>query len=209
MAQVHVNNSVMATMLAEVEKVVQLQPHLPVIIAIDGNCGSGKTFYADKLAAHFCANVVHCDDFFLPKNMRTETRLNEVGGNIHYERLREVLLRLCSGELLDNGQSNNMPFTYSAYNCSTDSFEERTLFKSNVVIVEGSYALHPFLREFYDLKIVLTVDRHTQLQRLILREGEQGVANFINKWIPLENKYFATLDATDCTVIDTNIYEKH
>ena len=196
---------VLSAMLFEAEKAIVNCQHVPVIIAIDGNCGSGKTTYGDRLATFFSAPVIHCDDFFLPKPLRTAERLNEVGGNIHYERLRALLNRLrCDQTPVTSRQRKIPTFTYRAYNCSTDTYEQRSFVASKVVIVEGSYALHPMLAEFYDLKILLTVDEQTQRCRLLAREGEQGLANFVNKWIPLENRYFASLDKSDCIVIDTS-----
>ena len=190
-----INQTVMTRLIAEAQKVIGNKQNYPVIIAIDGNCGSGKTFYGAKLATTLNACLIHCDDFFLPKQLRTKERLAEVGGNIHYERLRT---------LLEEVKTENPPSTFSAYNCSTDTYEEKTLPCSNVVIVEGSYSLHSNLAEFYDLKILFTVDKQTQYKRLLNREGEQGIANFINKWIPLENRYFENLDTADCIVIDTS-----
>lgn len=42
------------------------------IIAVDGRCGAGKTTFAQQLQNLFNCNVIHMDDFFLPRNMRTE-----------------------------------------------------------------------------------------------------------------------------------------
>ena len=200
------NTTVLQTLIVEVEKVVTRGT--PVLIAIDGNCGSGKTFYAGQLAKHFCASLVHCDDFFLPRELRTEERLAEVGGNIHYERLRDLLLQLKNQRVDVDGKKTKQYFSYMAYDCATDTLKEITQARSNVVIVEGSYALHPTLAEFYDLKILFTVDAQTQRERLAKREGER-IADFVNKWIPLENRYFATLNTTDCVVIDTSKHEKY
>ena len=187
-------NSLLTTLVSEKEHVVNNNGKRPLIVAIDGNCGSGKTFYSSKLASRFNAEVIHCDDFFLPKNMRTVERLSEVGGNVHYERLRALLAQIHEG---------NLPITYLAYNCTCNNYEQKTLSKTNVVIVEGSYSLHPTLREFYDLKILFTIDEQTQQQRLIKREGAERLSDFVNKWIPLENRYFDALSTTDCVVIDT------
>lgn len=196
-----VSCSVLDRLHSEIEKVVSSKPH--VIIAIDGNCGSGKTFYSSQLATLLNAEVIHCDHFFLPKAMRTSERLNEAGGNVHYERLREVLFKLKKEQSVVYGNGKEQ-FAYKAYNCSTDAYEQIILSLTNVVIVEGSYSLHKSLREFYDLKILLTVNEQTQRCRLLQREGELGLVNFVNKWIPLENRYFATLDTTDCIVIPTD-----
>ena len=42
-----------------------------VIVAIDGNCASGKTTLTAQLAEHFDCNVFHMDDFFLRPEQRT------------------------------------------------------------------------------------------------------------------------------------------
>ncbi|MCH5156768.1 MAG: uridine kinase [Clostridiales bacterium] len=197
-----VTNPVMTTLCDEINKLVTGSQR-SVIVAIDGNCGSGKTFYASRLATCFDAAVIHCDHFFLPKSLRTAERIAQLGGNIHYERLREVLATVRSNLSRSDGKCAEQ-LTYLAYDCSTETFRQVTLRQTNVVIVEGSYALHPSLREFYDLAIVFTVDKQVQHERLLAREGEQGLANFVNKWIPLENRYFANLDTSDCVVIDTS-----
>lgn len=169
-------------------------PVTPVIIAIDGCCGSGKSTYAEVLADFFDdATVIHADDFFLPLEMRTSERLNEIGGNIRYERLLEVVKQAKQGK----------PFVYQAYDCSTNTFVQRNFEPTSVVIVEGSYALRQEISPYYDVKALLTVDKQTQYQRLLCREGEDGVINFVNKWIPLEDRYFDCLDTSDCIVIES------
>lgn len=171
-------------------------PHIaskPLLVAIDGCCGSGKSYYAELLSDLLGAAVIHCDDFFLAANMRTDARLAEVGGNIHYERLKEVLQRVKLGR----------PFVYQAYNCKRNDFDDKNFAPTPVVIVEGSYALHQTLYSFYDVKTVLQVDMQTQYARLVSREGETGAVNFVNRWIPLENRYLSTLDKSDCLIIDT------
>ena len=44
-----------------------LQPTKPLVLALDGRCGSGKTTLAAALAGQFPAStVLHTDDFYLP-----------------------------------------------------------------------------------------------------------------------------------------------
>ena len=61
-------------------------------------------------------------------------------------------------------------------------------------IVEGSYSMHPFLREAYDLSIFMDLDEEEQIRRIRERNGEDKLEQFINLWIPLENKYFNELN---------------
>ena len=75
-----------------------------IVIAIDGRCASGKTTLAkalqteglpEKVATEKTflkkqnVGVIHMDDFFLPRELRTKERLSEAGGNVDYERFAE------------------------------------------------------------------------------------------------------------------------
>ncbi len=152
----------------------------PFIVAIDGNCGSGKTTLSALLEQLFSANVFHMDDFFLPPDKRTVARLACPGGNVDHERfLAEVLLPLKKGE----------DVTLRPFSCGENRFlPPRRVAYRPLNIVEGSYSLHPNLRPHYDLKVALRLDPGVQLKRLKAREAD--VTPFIQKWIPLEELYF-------------------
>ena len=153
----------------------------PRVIAIDGRAGSGKTTLANIISEVFEGQTVHADDFFLPPAMRTEERLGEPGGNIHYERLKEqVIDRL------------GAPFEYDVFDCSVMAVNgKRKIENTKLVIVEGSYSMHPYLGRYYDTGIFLSVDKAEQEKRILLRNGEKMLRMFKEKWIPLEEKYFS------------------
>ena len=65
----------------------------PLIVAIDGRCGSGKTTLGEYLEQVFNCNLFRMDDFFLRMEQRTPQRLKETGGNVDYERFEETVLR--------------------------------------------------------------------------------------------------------------------
>lgn len=155
------------------------ETRLSVTVGIDGNSGAGKTFFANALKEYFDCNLLSADDFFLPLNMRTPQRLGEVGGNIHYERLRKTLLQMkdCNA------------FTYLRYDCHTDSFEEKHGESGRINIVEGCYSLHPYLREFYDLCVVINVGKREQYRRIFDRDGQAVFERYKNEWIPKEDAY--------------------
>lgn len=169
-----------------------------VIVAIDGRCGSGKTTLSAILAREFDCNVFHMDDFFLPPQMRTAERLAEPGGNVHYERfLDEVVAPLLEGR----------PVCFRPYICSNAGFGEMKCFeKKRLNVVEGSYSLHPSLRDAYDLKIFLTLDPLIQEMRILQRSGPLKLKDFKSLWIPMEEFYFRQLDVEDCDmVVDTSV----
>ena len=152
-----------------------------VLVAIDGNCGAGKTTLGGILAAHYGCNLFHMDDFFLRPEQRTPGRYAEAGGNVDYERFREeVLLPLTAGK----------PFSYRPFNCKSLTLSEPiSVVPGKLSIIEGSYSLHPFFGDPYDLKVFLSVDPKLQRQRIMERPAFLH-RRFFEEWIPMENRYF-------------------
>ena len=152
----------------------------PIVVAIDGKCTSGKTTLAGELAQVYACHVFHMDDFFLRPEQRTEKRLAEIGGNVDYERFRaEVLEPLKAG----------VPFSYRPFDCKTLSLLAPVPVEPKALtIVEGSYSLHPFFQNPYDLKILLTISPEQQRQRILERPAFLH-QRFFEMWIPMENRY--------------------
>lgn len=168
-----------------------------VFVALDGRCGSGKTTLAARLAAQFPASVtLHTDDYYLPLERRAPGWQHTPCANMDLARLRaEALEPLRAGYV---GQSR-------AYCCGAGAYRAAgALLPQPLVIVEGSYALHPMLAGFYDLRVFVTCSAAQQAQRLQAREGERYAA-FANRWIPLEEAYFAQyrIEQNAQLVIDT------
>ena len=153
-----------------------------VLIAIDGMSGSGKSTFARILSSELNATLIRCDDFFLRPEQRTEERLRTPGGNLDTERLLSEVIKPI---IVDKS------FVYKPFNCHTMDFDETlTITPADVVIFEGSYSCHPELYDFFDIHIFLSTDRLTQVSRILIREGYNKTKIFIEKWIPMENKYF-------------------
>ena len=159
-----------------------------VLVAIEGNCTSGKTTLSTQLAEIFDCTVFHMDDFFLRPEQRTPQRFEEPGGNVDYERFREeVLLPLQSGK----------SFSYRPFDCSTFTLADPvTVTPKKLVIIEGSYSLHPHFGDIYDLRILLTVGPGTQRQRILERPAFLH-KRFFEEWIPMENRYFEVFRISD------------
>ena len=153
------------------------------VIAIDGRAASGKSTRAALLSAVLEAPIIHMDDFFLPPALRTAERLAQPGGNVHYERFAaEVLPGLRSGE----------GFAYRIFDCSRMDFGDNREVPINPIrIVEGSYAHHPALGDYADLRVFSTVEEDEQMRRILLRNGERMAEMFRSRWIPMEEKYFS------------------
>lgn len=170
----------------------------PLIIAIDGRCASGKTTLAAAIKEKIGCGVIHADDFFLRVEQRTHRRLEEAGGNIDYERLRDEALI----PLRREGKCS-----YRRFDCKSMKIsDETTVIEAGpLTVVEGSYSCHPMLWKYYDYRIFMNTSREKQLERIELRNGAEALSVFQNRWIPLEEKYFSEYRISErCdTVIDT------
>lgn len=169
-----------------------------VIVAIDGACGSGKSTLGAYLKKELGGNLFHMDDFYLLPSMRTEERLSEVGGNVHYERFySDVLEKLISRQEV----------LYRPYSCSQQKLLEGETYPfERLTVIEGSYSFHPYFtrmagRDPYDLKIFLKVDYEEQLRRIGDRSGEEKLKRFISEWIPKENAYFEMIGVSQPGII--------
>lgn len=156
-----------------------------VTAGIDGRAASGKTTAAELLTNIFGGEVIHMDDFFLPKELRTPERFEEKGGNIHYERfIEEVVPNLIKED----------SFTYTYFDCSIfDYGGTRTISSAShspLRIVEGTYSHHPLYKDIYDIKILMSISPEMQKKRILKRNGEKMWQMFRDRWIPLEEKYF-------------------
>lgn len=155
----------------EIDKNI-INKHL-FIIAIDGDCASGKTTLANLIAKHYSANIIHMDDFF-------PTNTNEKDDNIDYTRFKKEVIDSLGNDI-----------SYRVYDCKQKKFTKIITLKNyNFLIIEGSYSMHPYFNKYYDLSIFLTISEKEQEKRIKTR-NLTNFNDFFLKWIPKEKKYFA------------------
>lgn len=170
-----------------IDRKIRYSDKKTVIAAIDGRCGSGKSYLSRLLANVYQCSVIHMDDFFLRPEQKTEERLLEVGGNIDYERFKDEVLAPIA-------QAREV-FEYQRYDCGQQRLTESVrVCSKQLIVVEGSYSCHPYFRDSYDLKIFLDLDAETQKERILERNGAYMLSRFIGEWIPKENAYFEKFD---------------
>ncbi len=171
----------------------------PVVAAIDGRCGSGKTTLADIIAGQMPCNICHMDDFYLPFPRRKSGWEGKAAGNMDLERfLREVLLPARGGQ----------PILYRPYDCGSGTYlPAAALSPGGLTVVEGSYSLHPLLRPHYGWSLFLTCSKEEQARRLKAREGDRWPA-FEDRWIPMEERYIraCAVEETASLVVDTTAF---
>lgn len=103
-----------STLTQKIAALLAAHPEQPVLIALDGRCGSGKTTLAGQLAEQFPASIVfHTDDYYLPPDQRIPDWEKTPCANMDLARLREELLRPArAGE----------PVFYRAYSCREGAY---------------------------------------------------------------------------------------
>ena len=182
--------SILAAALAQ-------QPTKPLVLALDGRCGSGKTTLANTLARQFPASItLHTDDFYLPPAQRIRGWEKTPCANMDLARLRDEALRPAyAGQTVD----------YRAYSCREGAYlPPAQLPAQPLVILEGSYSHHPLLRPYETLRVFVTCTKAEQTRRLQAREGAR-YADFAARWVPLEEGYFAQYGIAESAdfVVDT------
>ena len=155
----------------------------PVLVALEGGSASGKSTLGAELARQLGATLIHMDDFFLPLELRMEERLQQPGGNVHYERFAEEVLPYLK---------ETDAFAYGIFDCGRmDYHGRREIGSGHIRIVEGSYSCHPFFGEYPDIRVFSDVASEEQMQRIVKRNGTQMAEMFRTRWIPMEEAYFA------------------
>jgi uridine kinase len=166
----------------DIQNLLKKKDH--VIIAIDGMSASGKSTIAHQLKDDLKTNLIHMDDFFLRDHQRTNKRLDEVGGNIDYERFLEEVIKPLE---------NHQPLNYHQYNCQTKTMRPIKEKPNPITIVEGAYALREEFFNTYDLTYLFIIDESIQASR-IKKRNPKNYQRFIKEWMPKENTYIKAND---------------
>ena len=74
-----------------------------------------------------------------------------------------------------------------------DFDDEIKVINNKLLIIEGTYSMHPKFINYYDFKIFVTLDEKLQIERLKNR-NPLLLDRFINEWIPKEEAYFDKFD---------------
>ena len=86
-------STTLSPLVEKLSTLLSAHPDHPVLVALDGRCGSGKTTLAAQLAQRFPQSItVHTDDFYLPPASRVANWEQIPCANMDLERLRAQVL---------------------------------------------------------------------------------------------------------------------
>jgi uridine kinase len=76
--------------------------------------------------------------------------------------------------------------------------DERTVEPQGLVVVEGVCALHRMFRDAYDVRVWVDAPYETRLARGVARDGEAARATWVERWMPMEDRYVERDDPVAC-----------
>ena len=182
-----------------ISEIQRLQPKKPgpIVVALDGGSGAGKSSLASLIAEQLGAALIPLDDFFsagIPDDqwddLSVEERLQQV---FDWRRLREDALDpLLAGKpakwhAFDFESGLRPDGTYGIRNDATERMP------ASVILIEGAYSAHPELSQCIDLAVLVDVATQDRHARLDARDEKGFLAKWHRRWDPVETYYFTTV----------------
>ncbi len=162
----------------------------PVVVALDGRSGTGKSTVSTWLAGCLGGTRVDQDDFYTGGDIdgwRQLTPQQKADRVIDWKRVRtEVLLPLREGRV-----ASWHPFNWETM--VGHAPELITARPSKVVILDGAYSARPELADLIDLSILVVLDDAARRERLRQREGEDFASSWHQVWDEAEDWYFTEI----------------
>ncbi len=177
--------------LAEAIGSLMLGRSKPLLIALDGRSGVGKSTLAQTLAKEFAGVVVQGDDFFAGgADAEWDARSVEakVADCIDWKRLRKEALE----PLLASKPAIWHPFNFVSGMGLSEKAEQRN--PASLIILDGAYSCRPELADIVDFAVLIEMsDDKLRRQRLLLREGHSFMESWHQRWDPAEEYYFGQI----------------
>lgn len=164
---------------------------IPVLVAIDGRSGAGKSTVAKKIIQELGGTEINSDNFWVGgSNDIWDKRSPQEKADkaIDWMRLRtEVLEVLLSGNIAywhsfdwDKGQGL--------------SPEESISNPTKLIVLDGAYSTRPELQDLIDLSILVEVlDDIDRRNRLVNRENQDYMRDWHSRWDVAEDYYFGNI----------------
>lgn len=178
--------------VAEVYKLLS-ESNEPVVVAIDGGSGVGKSALADQIREVIDAVVVPLDDFYaadIPDPQWREFSAKEKFENVfQWERVQKEALQ----PLKQRNRASWYAFDFnSPMPDGTYQLEEKLTVREpvDVILLEGAYSASPQLLDLVDLTVLVDVPVRERHARLAKRQDKEFSEYWHSIWDEAEQYYF-------------------
>ena len=152
----------------------------PLIIAIDGFGGAGKTTFVNELAMELkkscTVNVLHMDDHIVESEKRYNTG-NEEWFEYYYLQWDITYFKKCLATLHCHQHELTLPFYNRASNTVT---KKKIVFPpKSILLIEGIFLQRNEWRTFYDFTIFIECPFELRKERVLKRDTYLGDASTV------------------------------
>jgi len=166
----------------------------PLVVAIDGRSGVGKSTLASQLGAVLPASVIPTDDFFAAEltsaDWDARSPSERARDAIDWRRLRRLVLE----PLLAGRAAVWHPFDFAAgvradgsYAFASGSIRRDA---APLIMLEGAYSSRPELADLVEVAILVEAPAATRHERLALREAGDFLDAWHRRWDAAEDYFF-------------------
>jgi len=187
----------------------------PIVVALDGGSGAGKTTIAERLMRLTKVALVRLDDFYqtvIPESEWAHKTLeHRLNGVFDWSRVRsEALEPLRAGR---PGRWHAFDFMRGLGEAGTYSLKEEVtqVAPAPTILIEGAYSASPPVRDLIDLAVLVDLQRKMRHLRTAARgDNAEFLAKWHEIWDDVETYYFEHVcppDSFDLVIRNDNSAE--
>ena len=182
-----------------------------VILGIAGGTGSGKTFIVNNLLSAYTSNhinAINLDSYY--KDLSHMDHRDRAKQNFDHPDSIDIELIISHLKHISNGNDIDIP-TYDFSN-HVRLKTTKTISQSNVIVVEGIFALHYMqLRKLYTLNVFIETSENIRFQRRLSRDTQErgrAIGSIKNQFestvLPMHEKFIGPSKQFADLIIDGN-----
>ncbi|MEO6892302.1 MAG: hypothetical protein ABI456_21605 [Ktedonobacteraceae bacterium] len=165
----------------------------PILVALDGRSGTGKSTLAQAIASRVEGVVVVGDDFYSGGNDDAWSGLSakqKVDKGIDWQRMRAQVLEPLLAQKPASWHALDFKPEIGWLGWKDEAVE---LEPAPVILVDGVYSARPELSDLVDLTVLVEADDAVRRQRLVIREGQAFMDRWHRLWDAAEDYYFTSI----------------